>query len=157
MLYVVAEIGDGSGPVKIGTTDGPMLSRLRGINNGNWRTLEVIAATYGSSVFEWEVHHRFRDDRVRGEWFRRSDAVSEFIRRNACSCADADAFHRTVHISIDTTSGIGMVLARKRAVDRVPVCLFRACTDDVLESEEFARHPARCPRCSHLSSKWRGR
>lgn len=92
MIYVIAEAGDDTGPVKIGVTTGPpshdtVKERLSSIQCGNHRTLEVIAMARGEAELERLLHRRFRAHRLRGEWFRREGEVLAFVTENRCEPA----------------------------------------------------------------------
>lgn len=85
MIYVLAEDSDRS-VVKIGTTaTGPVvsakaaLSRLSGCQTGTWRKLILVAVCAGDASVEQWLHRRFRDQWVRGEWFRNEGPVSEWL------------------------------------------------------------------------------
>lgn len=73
-LYVVGEVEESRGPVKIGLTTGPMSKGGRpNLGAGNWRTLCVL---HGLQVppaelrwREWLTHAHLQVWRVRGEWF----------------------------------------------------------------------------------------
>lgn len=64
-----------AGAVKIGTSDFPQ-ERLAQLQTGSPSELELIL-TIDSDVEE-ELHRRFSDHRIRGEWFRFDGAVKEF-------------------------------------------------------------------------------
>jgi hypothetical protein len=81
-------ITDGTGQVKIGRAANT-LTRLRQLQTGNPRQLRVALALPLGYEFlgnmksgEWDeaaLHRRFSRERVRGEWFRFSDDIKQFI------------------------------------------------------------------------------
>jgi hypothetical protein len=46
-------------------------------------TLKILAVIVGTQATEKELHCKFASDRIRGEWFRRSEAVEAFIVASA--------------------------------------------------------------------------
>ena len=73
-VYVVGEIGDTVGPVKIGIHAGsPCPTGRPGLNAGNPRTLRALGhlpvALEDMRWTEWQIHRRLRRHHVRGEWF----------------------------------------------------------------------------------------
>ncbi len=74
VIYFLQEAGR-PGYVKVGTTTLNGLKRCIGsVQRGNPRPLRLrrlLSVPYGYGRFaEQKLHHRFRDLRVRGEWFR---------------------------------------------------------------------------------------
>lgn len=78
MIYVIGE--EGTGYVKIGTADDPG-SRLRELQCGNPRHLELLAAIPGTYGEERRLHRRFSRLRTVGEWFDFTDrdAATEVV------------------------------------------------------------------------------
>lgn len=66
-MYFV-QAGQG-GPVKIGFSTAPRF-RLHALQTGNPFKLILHGSVAGSRVLERALHWHFRDDRIRGEWFR---------------------------------------------------------------------------------------
>lgn len=64
--------------IKIGTTV-CMPSRLVALATNAPEPLQILLVVAGDHTQEHQVHALFRDDRVRGEWFRPSQALMEFI------------------------------------------------------------------------------
>lgn len=71
-------IGDGEGYVKIGFT-AQLHGRLAELQSGNARPLTVLKYCRGGLVEERELHRRFAEHRVRGEWFRLAPEIVEHI------------------------------------------------------------------------------
>lgn len=69
-----------SGPVKIGTAL-DLRERVIDLQCGNHEALFVLGVLLGGDrALEQELHQRFWSDWIRGEWFRRSDALIAFMR-----------------------------------------------------------------------------
>lgn len=69
--------------VKIGKyTKGKLAIRLSGLQVGNVHLLEVIGVQEGERCEEAELHEKFIDLRVRGEWFVYKRPLEEYIKRN---------------------------------------------------------------------------
>ena len=75
-VYFVQAV-DG-GPIKIGISFDPT-SRLRSIQTGSHSKLIVIGTIPGGRRKERELHERFREFRLNGEWFRAESALLDFI------------------------------------------------------------------------------
>lgn len=84
MIYFVQEE---SGPIKIGHVkdDYPELllsnvqHRVTELQIGNPRQLQVLATMPGSISDEHEIHAKFTDHRIRGEWFKPDSKLLNFI------------------------------------------------------------------------------
>jgi len=74
------ESGSG-GPIKIGIAI-DVGKRLRQIQVGNPHPLAVLLEIPGGEEREGRLHALFREDRIHGEWFRRSPAILTFIARS---------------------------------------------------------------------------
>lgn len=59
---------EGTGRIKIGVSKDP-LSRLRTLQTGSPSPLRLIATAFGGYAKEAELHQRFEDARIDGEWF----------------------------------------------------------------------------------------
>jgi hypothetical protein len=70
--------GVDGGPIKIGTTDN-VRSRLRAIQAMNWAELRLLTCYPGFSMSERHLHRRFKEHRVRGEWFAINPELSKLI------------------------------------------------------------------------------
>lgn len=66
------------GLVKIGFTMGVVYERLRRISQVIGAGLTLIAMVDGGRSEEEQMHLKFRNDRVRHEWFHPSDELMEF-------------------------------------------------------------------------------
>ncbi len=79
---VVYIVGAALGPVKIGwSTD--VYARVRDLQTAQHRTLFVHAILDGGRFDEMELHRRFARDRVRGEWFRLSSDLHQYLTDSA--------------------------------------------------------------------------
>ncbi|MGK3995116.1 GIY-YIG nuclease family protein [Sorangium sp. So ce1024] len=65
-------------PVKIGTAMVPA-QRLKDLQGANPVELHVLASFPGNVNVERAMHGIFARDRIRGEWFRRSPVIIDFI------------------------------------------------------------------------------
>lgn len=75
-IYVI-----GYGPyVKIGWTKGELEGRLKGLRTGAPEPLVVYGTIQGTMAEERELHARFADYRLQGEWFRKRGRFSAWIR-----------------------------------------------------------------------------
>ncbi len=66
--------------IKIGKTVN-LHARLKKLQTGSPVRLRVLAYIEGGADLELEYHSRFAKDRVHGEWFRKSDAIMDEIKR----------------------------------------------------------------------------
>lgn len=68
------------GLIKIGySTDLP--ARLASLGHANAGGVSLLASAPGGNVAESRIHAMFREDRVRGEWFRPSANLLEFVAK----------------------------------------------------------------------------
>jgi hypothetical protein len=81
-LYAIRETGK-DGFIKIGISDQP-LERLRGVQTGNPRKLELIGVcpVLDAGKVESSAHETLQDYRQEGEWFSPAPAVRRFIEWN---------------------------------------------------------------------------
>lgn len=56
------------GPIKIGTAVNPS-SRLKELQGGNPRPLQLLGYFPGDARLEYRLHKHFAEWRIRGEWF----------------------------------------------------------------------------------------
>lgn len=73
-IYFIEAVGTGC--VKIGRG----ANRLSSLQTGCPFELKVLATTFGPIRLESELHRRFAEHRVRGEWFVLSPAIQAYIR-----------------------------------------------------------------------------
>jgi Meiotically Up-regulated Gene 113 (MUG113) protein len=76
-LYAIQAGGD-DGPVKIGTAKDPD-QRLKTLQTASPVPLTGLCAWRGFSGEEAEIHQRFADHRIRGEWFRPHADLIDFV------------------------------------------------------------------------------
>ena len=76
MIYFIRE--EGSDYVKIGRTRMPG-DRLRELQVSNPRKLRIVKLFKAPPKAEPILHTLFREERVRGEWFKISQRMSQFI------------------------------------------------------------------------------
>lgn len=67
------------GAVKIGFSCTSLAVRLRHLQNGNPSELRLIGSIPGSILDEHELHRRFAQYRIRGEWFREDGELREYL------------------------------------------------------------------------------
>jgi hypothetical protein len=76
-IYVIGSLRLDA-PVKIGVSTVPA-RRLRALRTGHHDNLLVLARGLGGSVEEQALHRMFATERLRGEWFKRSDSIIDLI------------------------------------------------------------------------------
>lgn len=74
-IYIV---GDNTGRVKIGVTNN-VRKRVSSLNTGRSTPLSVLGVMAGTIEQEKALHAKFNALHVRGEWFRRSPEIDEFV------------------------------------------------------------------------------
>ena len=77
VVYFIGMEGDNSA-VKIGFAS-KIEDRLSSLQTSSHHTLKVLATIKATTKLEKELHHKFAADRIRGEWFRRTQALETFI------------------------------------------------------------------------------
>jgi hypothetical protein len=87
VYFLQAEPGD---PVKIGYAKdrAGVERRLRAAQLGHPAALRVLAIMDGGRVLEAELHRRFANDRIYGEWFRPSPGLLGLIRASQTPTLD---------------------------------------------------------------------
>ncbi|MGJ7042107.1 mRNA-degrading endonuclease YafQ of YafQ-DinJ toxin-antitoxin module [Shinella sp. BE166] len=70
-------ISDGE-HVKIGLSRQPR-KRLSSLQTGHPKRLNIVGLMPGGAEDEFQLHGRFRDHRVKGEWFRDCSEIRDFI------------------------------------------------------------------------------
>ena len=83
--YLIQEVGDPSGPVKIGYASSPH-RRLSGIQTGNSRPLHLIAIGPEGKKLEAEFKRVWEVFAIRGEWFRYHPNMVQWLTDRGCSC-----------------------------------------------------------------------
>ena len=73
-------IGPTNGPIKIGVTAGDPSHRVKGLQTGNPEKLAVIAKTRGGAALERAYHDIFSQNRLTGEWFKRTPQLEGLIK-----------------------------------------------------------------------------
>lgn len=71
-------ISDGVGHVKIGYSLN-VKTRLRELQRTTALPLKILHVEVGGSTREHALHQQFAKDRVHGEWFRLSPAITEYV------------------------------------------------------------------------------
>lgn len=73
--------GTDEGPIKIGRTSGNPWLRVDDIQTGYpYGQLAVVGLIRGPVHVEKQIHQRFKDMRLRGEWFRAERKLIDFIK-----------------------------------------------------------------------------
>lgn len=67
-----------TGPVKIGTTH-CVFTRLRHLQTACPELLKLLGTMNGDIGFERMLHKKFSEHRLRGEWFKRCEAIEKYI------------------------------------------------------------------------------
>jgi len=81
-VYLIKCYNDIDVSYKIGFTRGKSIKRLKGFDTGNPNDLEIVHEfeTKYNTMFETNLHHRFKSKRGKGEWFNLDlDDVKNFI------------------------------------------------------------------------------
>lgn len=77
MVYFIQQ--KNGGPIKIGSSVHPLL-RLKQIRAHSPVEVELIAAIEGSAKLERELHAKFADNRLHGEWFTSTEELVSYIK-----------------------------------------------------------------------------
>ena len=72
-------IADEDGYIKIGHAGHPQ-ARLKSLQTASRQELRLLATTPGAVADEKALHAKFSDDHVRGEWFKPSRELCEYIQ-----------------------------------------------------------------------------
>ena len=81
------------GPVKIGIANDP-IKRMRDLQTGNPAVLHLRHVVPGDRDLEKELHHRFREARIRGEWFGLAYLRVILIYAEGLAAEHIDCFER---------------------------------------------------------------
>lgn len=76
MIYFLQ--AEGGGPIKIGYSEN-VKKRRKTLQTASPKILRVLATTPGGEESERLLHERFRHLHIRGDWFRTSQDLREFI------------------------------------------------------------------------------
>ena len=76
MIYFIEDPG---GAIKIGYSGRDVMARMNAIQVHNPRRLALMAMMDGGKDKEREMHGRFVELRIGGEWFRREEPLTSFI------------------------------------------------------------------------------
>lgn len=97
----------GSEAVKIGMCRDDPPRRVANLQTGNHLDLELIgfillpsseSGEHEAMDLEKAIHDLFRDEWLRGEWFRLSDDIAAFIERHATKCGEPTKRERAEHV-----------------------------------------------------------
>jgi len=77
-VYFIGPAND-DGPIKIGFTSGDAEERRRSIQTYHPESLKVIGVIEADFKTEKEIHRRFAESKLRGEWFKRTPELLSFI------------------------------------------------------------------------------
>lgn len=88
MIYFLQCAPDG--PIKIGHTNGCVVSRLRQLQSTSPHVLAILGAHEGDRYVEAELHQRFAEHNVRGEWFHPVQCILDHIEASG----GLDAYHK---------------------------------------------------------------
>lgn len=72
-------ISDNNGNVKIGVSNEPA-GRLKTLQTGNGARLNLLTCIRGGGWKESQLHKRFAEDRINGEWFILSPQIENYIK-----------------------------------------------------------------------------
>lgn len=90
-IYFIQRV-DGIGPIKIGTSTNPN-KRLAGIQTSNPYRLRIIKLILGGLKVEHNLHTKFKEYRMEGEWFKPDNILLQFIKE--CSPVYETVYTRT--------------------------------------------------------------
>lgn len=69
-------------------------SRMSNMQVGSPYTIVPLLILVGPPIIEKKLHNQFRHDHFRGEWFRMSQAIRNFIKSKRSECvAKSDLLH----------------------------------------------------------------
>lgn len=77
MVYLIADRGNEL--CKIGFTNTEVEKRMSSLKTGNPFELEVLAVIEGERELEKELHTKFKDYKVKGEWFKLTDEIINYF------------------------------------------------------------------------------
>lgn len=77
MIYFIRAVE--SGKIKIGESDNPV-ARIKQLKTGSPEKLEILGVISGGRYREKDLHKKFKQYQVRGEWFKSNPELTKFIR-----------------------------------------------------------------------------
>ena len=77
MIYFIQNAANNH--IKIGFTDKPVKRRRSNLQTGNSANLVLLGLTLGEKAKEIELHKRFAEAHIRGDWFRPIPPLIQFI------------------------------------------------------------------------------
>lgn len=77
-IYFVSGEEENS-PIKIGYTRWSVIERVRQLQTGRHDKLKILAVIDGDQSVESALHKLFSSDRLTGEWFKRTDSLTQTI------------------------------------------------------------------------------
>lgn len=111
-VYFVQAGGDG-GPIKIGSS-GDVGRRLGVLRSDHYEELVVLGSCLGGFVREYELHDELAEARIRGEWFRPTEAVLAAVERCTAEGDDWDSLDNWMR----RAGGLVPVTRERRSDDR---------------------------------------
>lgn len=89
-VYFIRAI-DG-GPIKIGTAQN-VKGRLEDLQVAHWQNLVVLGVSPEHGDLEFQLHSAFRQDRIRGEWFRDTEELRAVMHKLCDKWTEASLDH----------------------------------------------------------------
>lgn len=77
--FVYYVLDPASAAIKIGLSQNPQRN-FHNLQRGNATELEMIGWHKGDTSIETAIHRQFKDDKIRGEWFKDSKELRAFIK-----------------------------------------------------------------------------
>lgn len=108
----------GGDAIKIGFSTNTA-GRLVGLQTSNAEELELLGSVRGSQKDEAELHEMFCHLRLRGEWFRAEDELTDYIKS---ALLDEEWEKARLAPSRETLAAIkGLILQRRRHGSKTPI------------------------------------
>jgi len=79
--YVYFIEATGLNRVKIGYATNPT-KRIKDLDTGSAVNLELLGVVPGSLAKERQLHQKFAQYRIKGEWFNYSDEIKDYVKEN---------------------------------------------------------------------------
>jgi hypothetical protein len=122
MIYFV-QAGKG-GKIKIGYTDEESLfNRISTLQTGSPEKLVLLLAIPGNTTVERQIHKRFADCRLHGEWFEATTELMEYISSFSPKTIKAfeDLQKQTeklkLHLSVDVIKAVAETVYDRKVAD----------------------------------------